>query len=102
MSNLDRGGFFYGGDWKNVGATWLKPMTIDGVEQNLLLEKEYWNSNGRYYETKLKYVCDLNRDGKPEFITYSLGLGETRWGTYQVYSMTDGTYVEVLAAGWFD
>ena len=77
-------------------------MTVDGIERNYIIAKNFWDSDGPYYETMLKYACDLNRDGMPEIITYSQGLGETVWGVYHVYSLQDNEFVCVLSAGWFD
>ena len=84
------------------GIVQIIRVAIDGVEQSLLLKDDFWNSDRKFYEAQLKYVCDLNRDGKPELITYMTGLGETVWGSYQVYSLQNNHYTEVLVAGWFD
>ena len=73
-------------------------MAIDGVEQNLKLSEEFWDWDS-FSIVELFYICDLNRDGEPEFITYTSGNGS---GWYQVYSLQNGVYNCVMEAWWAD
>jgi len=78
------------------GRVQLVRMPVDGAEQNLKLSEEFWDWN--YYSTvELLYVCDLNRDGELEFVTYTSG---GQGGLYQVYALQNDKYVCVLNAGW--